>query len=124
MNTNYTITYSCYRNSTSYNIDKYLMTCKRILAEKPDDESAKASLKALEDIMSERKIIDAHFVQMPFGTDYALVNAAKDAGIRLSYITGLESGSRHGYVYFRSYGQDRRAEFDRFGKEYRFAGFD
>lgn len=124
MKTNYTIAYSCYRNSTSYNIENYMKTCKRILAENPKDESAKESLKALEDIMSERKIIDAHFVQMPFGTDYALVNAAKDAGIRLSYITGLESGSRHGYVYYHAYGRDGRAEFDRFGKEYRFAGFD
>ena len=124
MKTTYTTTYSCYRNSTSYNIDKYMMACKRILAENPDNESAKESLKALEDIMSERKIIDAHFVQMPFGTDYALVNAAKDAGIRLSYITGLESGSRHGYVYYHAYGREGRAEFDKSGNEYHLAGFD
>ena len=39
MKTNYTTTYSCYRNSTSYNIDKRMMVCKRILAENPDDKN-------------------------------------------------------------------------------------
>lgn len=69
MKTNYTTTYSCYRNSTSYNIDKRMMLCKRILAENPDDESAKEDKKVIEDIIAERKVIDAHFEQMPFGTD-------------------------------------------------------